>query len=240
LQPEPDSIWGVTPSYPTTPTINSTEEVGLGIENSEVFARFSYLGPLLDFEIIGGYMWDDEPAPHVTSLIPLEITPRHHRMAVGGGSLSTAIAGIVFRGEGAFNYGKRFRTDDPAADEGVAQKNYVHYLVGSDFSLMDIDFSAQYIQKIIIDRDKSIISDQLEHMATVRISKTFLRETLRLELFSYIGLIEPDALLRPRIVYNLADGLEILFGSNIFLGDEGLFGRYKYNDMVYTKVKYSF
>ena len=34
----------------------------------------------------------------------------------------------------------------------------------------------------------------------------FLRETLTLELFSYIGLNNKDALIRPRIYYDLSDG----------------------------------
>ncbi len=240
VQPEPGSIWSVTPSYPVTPDIKATREVEMSLENSEVFAKFSYLDSLLDFEIMGGYMWDDEPTPHVTNPMSLEITPEHHRLALAGGSFSTTVAGIVFRGEGAFYYGKHFRTDDPATGEGVVQKEYIHYLVGSDFSLQGIDCSAQYIQQIILDYDNSIVNDQLEHMASFRISKRFLRETLRLELFSYIGLNEPDALLRPKIVYDLTDGLELLFGSNIFLGNEGMFGQYNDNNMVYAKVTYSF
>ena len=68
----------------------------------------------------------------------------------------------------------------------------------------------------------------------------FLRETLTLELFSYIGLNNKDALIHPRIYYDLSDGFEILFGANIFTGDTGRFGQHNENDMVYTKIKYSF
>ena len=240
VQPESGSIWRITPSYPVVPIIADTEEVGMKVENGEVFAKVSYLGSLLDFEIMGGYMWDDEPAPHVTQLVPLTITPEHHRLILGGGSVSTTLAGVVTRAEGAYYHGKHFRTDDPATDEGVLQRNYIHSLVGSDFSLAGIDFSAQYVQQIILDYDDSLLADQLEHMITLRMSKTFLRDTLRLELFSYMGLNEPDALLRPKLVYDLTDGLELLLGANIFLGDEGLFGQYDDNDMLYAKVKYSF
>lgn len=241
VQPESDSIWSVTPSSPVMPTFNDTEDVEMTLENGEVFTKFSYLGSLLDFEIMGGYMWDDEPTPHVTGLgPPLEITPKYHRLILGGGSVSTAVAGVVARAEGAYYHGKYFRTDDPTTDEGVIHKDYIHYLVGADFSLVGIDLSAQYIQQIILDYDDLIIADQIDHMATVRLSKTFFRETLRLELFSYLGLNEPDALLRPKIVYDITDGVEILFGANVFLGDDGSFGQYNENDMLYAKVKYNF
>ena len=75
---------------------------------------------------------------------------------------------------------------------------------------------------------------------TVLASKDFLRETLRLELFSYIGLNNSDALIRPKVIYDLADGFEVLLGANIFIGNEGRFGQYNDNDMIYTKIKYSF
>ena len=68
----------------------------------------------------------------------------------------------------------------------------------------------------------------------------FLRETLNVEFFSYVGLNEWDALVRPKITYDFVDGFEIQLGANLFLGDDGQFGKYDKNDMIYTKLKYSF
>ena len=68
-----------------------------------------------------------------------------------------------------------------------------------------------------------------------------MRETLHLELFSYIGLSDSDALIRPKISYDFDDSFSLLFGANIFVGDEGgQFGQYRDNSMIYTKIKYSF
>ncbi len=68
-----------------------------------------------------------------------------------------------------------------------------------------------------------------------------LRETLPLELFSYVGLNYVDALIRPKVTYDFSDSFSVLLGSNIFVGDErGMFGRYDDNSMIYTKIKYSF
>ena len=67
------------------------------------------------------------------------------------------------------------------------------------------------------------------------------RETLHLELFSYIGLTYNDALIRPKISYDFDDSFSILLGSNIFIGDtDGRFGQYKDNSMIYAKLKYNF
>jgi hypothetical protein len=68
-----------------------------------------------------------------------------------------------------------------------------------------------------------------------------MRETLHLELFSYIGLSDNDALIRPKITYDFDDSFSILLGGNIFVGErDGRFGQYKDNSMVYAKIKYNF
>ena len=54
------------------------------------------------------------------------------------------------------------------------------------------------------------------------------------------GVVEGDALIRPKVRYDLADGFEILAGANFFVGDEGQFGQYDDNDMLYAKITYSF
>jgi hypothetical protein len=51
---------------------------------------------------------------------------------------------------------------------------------------------------------------------------------------------EGDALIRPKVTYDFVDGFQIMLGANLFVGDEGQFGRYDKNDMIYTKLKYSF
>ena len=75
---------------------------------------------------------------------------------------------------------------------------------------------------------------------TFVMAKSFLNETLMLEFFSYVGLTNKDALLRPKVTYDLADGLEWIIGADVFIGDSGDFGQYGDNDLVYTKIKYSF
>jgi hypothetical protein len=61
-----------------------------------------------------------------------------------------------------------------------------------------------------------------------------------MELFSYIGLTNEDALIRPKLTYDFTDGFQLLLGANIFTGTDGRFGQYDNNDMIYFKVKYSF
>ena len=255
-QPALNSIWAVQPNFPAPATFDwSKSEINPSMENSEFFLKYSLMSSNIDFDLMGGYTWDDNPAMHVTkhfgmdtSVVPpkpiltgLTITPEHHRLSLFGGSFSSEIKGIILRGEAAYYVGKYFQTEDMKAADALVEKDYLNYVVGLDFNIGSVKLSGQFIQKIIFDYDDLMVDDEINNMATFLIHYDMLRETLHLELFSYIGITKADALIRPKITYDFDDSFSILLGSNIFVGDdEGMFGRYNDNTMIYTKIKYSF
>jgi len=247
--PEQDSIWNPNMDFNIQPIFDySQKEVAQSLNNSEVFLKFSVLSSAIDFELMGGYMWDDDPTLHAFKLIDpltsqltsLKITPQHHRLGLFGGSFSTTVGSFIIRGESACYCGKYFQTLDPMVLDSVIEKNYIHYLIGADFTLAGITMSTQFIQQVILNYDDHISRDQFENTMTFLAQRDFLRETLFLELFAYIGLNKGDSLVRLKATYKLVDGFEILLGANIFSGREGRFGQYNDNDMLYMKVKYSF
>ncbi len=253
-RPPPGSIWYVQPEFPAPATFDwSMAEIKPGLKNSEVFGKFSTMTSNIDFEIMGAYTWDDNPSMHIQKqfeidtitgmpiLTGLNIVPQHHRLYVGGGSFSTDIKGVVLRGEGAYYNGKYFQTEDPVQEDALIQKDYLHYLVGLDFNIGGLMLSTQFIQQIILNYDDYILNEKTENTMTFLARYDFLRETLHLELFSYIGLTNEDALIRPKLTYDFNDSFSILLGSNIFVGDSnGRFGQYSDNSMIYAKLKYSF
>ena len=246
--PDEDSIWYVSTDFVVTPVFDySKKTVPENVRNSEAFARFTAITSAVDFEIMMGYMWDDDPTIHQTRTIDpasgqvsLIVVPEHHRLKLAGGSFSSSIGGAVLRGEMAYYEGKYFISANSLLTDGVAEKNYLHYLLGTDYSLWGIQLSLQLIQQRILDYDELIINDEAQDTVTLLIRQDFLRETLHLELFTYFGINEEDSLTRPKISYDLTDGFNILIGANIFNGNQGNFGRYDDNDMLYTKIKYSF
>jgi uncharacterized protein DUF1302 len=248
--PPESSIWYAAPDFPIAPTFDySKEYIDPSLENSEVFIKYSAMTSKIDFEIMGAYTWDDYPTMHIQKTIDpatmqltgLNITPEHHRLSVGGGSFSTEIKGVILRGEAAYYNGKYFQTEDPLQLDAVIQKDYLHYLVGLDFIIGGVNLSTQFIQQTIFDYDKNMINDEVDNTMTFMARYDLLRETLHLELFSYIGLTYNDALIRPKISYDFDDSFSILLGSNIFVGDtEGRFGQYSENSMIYAKLKYNF
>lgn len=252
--PTPGSIWFKQPAFPIQPTFDfSKQNVTASLENSEIFAKFTAITSLVDVELMGGYTWDDTPVLHMTKsfgmnpdtqtpyLSGINVTPQYHRLTLGGGSFSSQIKGFIFRGEAAYYSGKYFLTEDMTAVDGLIEKDYLHYVLGLDFTISSILISTQFIQEHILDYAPGIMTKETQNTMTFLARADLLRETLHLELFSYIGLTNEDALIRPKITYDYDDSFSVLFGANIFVGDEaGRFGQYKDNSMIYAKIKYNF
>lgn len=256
LRPASNSIWYIQPDFPAPPTFDwSKSTINPSLENSEFFLKYSAMTSKIDFDVMAGYTWDDSPAMHIqkefgmdTTVVPpqpeligLNITPQHHRLTVFGGSFSSEIKGVILRGEAAYYNGKYFQTLDPLAEDALIQKDYLHYVIGLDFNIGSVKLSTQFIQQYILDYDDMIDRDKALNTATFLAHYDMLRETLHLELFSYIGLTNGDALIRPKVTYDFDDSFSILTGANIFVGDRiGMFGQYQDNSMLYLKVKYNF
>jgi hypothetical protein len=247
--PESGSIWYQPPDFPVTPTWDtSRSQVDNRLADGEVFLKFSLLSSAIDFELMAGSMWDDDPTWHrVVTVSPstgqisaLTIQPEHHRLQMSGGAFSTTVGGIVLRGEAAYYQGKYFYSENMARSEGVLKKDYTHSLLGTDFSLLDLKLGLQLIQKTILDYEDGLIEDENDTTVTALARMDLLRETLSLELFAYYGVNHQDSMIRPKIAYALADGFDIQLGANVFNGTTGTFGRYDANDTFFTRIKYSF
>ncbi len=246
--PDEGSMWRPATMLPAGAVLDSSrQEVPLALENSELFARYSVMSSWGDLELVGGWMWDDDPALHRKVTMDVQsgqpavtITPEHHRLPMGGLSFSTAAGPFVLKTEAAYYHEKRFQTESPSDSDGLLEKSYIHSMVGASVKIWEINTGVQYIQRAIIDHDDGQVAEQFEHTVTVLLSMDFLRETLHLSLFSYVGIEPWNALVRPTVSYDFPGGIQALVGTNLFFGDEGTFGQFDSNDMVYAKLKYSF
>lgn len=252
--PGTGSIWYKPLEYSVPPTFDySKSKIDPSFENSEIYLKYSLSSSAIDFDLMAAYTWDATPNMYIEKettidsatnqpvLTGLLVTPEINRLTVVGGSFTSTIKGFVLRGEAAYYDGKYFQTSDPMATGALTQKNYLHYVVGLDYTLGKLKLSAQFIQKYIMDYNDFIGEEEFGNTMTFLARYDAMRETLHLELFSYVGLNYGDALIRPKVTYDFSDSFSILLGSNIFVGDErGSFGRYDDNSMVYTKIKYNF
>jgi len=220
--PEADSIWNVH----AIDFSDSTKDIDTSLENSEIFGKYSRYSPTIDFDIMGGYMWDDEPT------ITTDGDFTHHRMGIIGGSFSTTVHNYVIRGEGAWNTGKYVNA--------TLKMDYLHYMGGIDFTLNEWNMSAQFIEKVYLNYEDNNAVDQWQNTITLMAHKEFYDNTLLFEVFTYVEFDDLNALIRPKVTYSLSDDIKVMAGCNIFLGDSGTFGQFNDNSMIYTKIKLSF
>lgn len=240
VTPSASGIWAPTLPFATTPIIQPGTLPGFNLGNSEYFARYSWMGSSLDVSLMGGWFWNDTPAFKVVSLVPLKVKPEYYQLAAGGYAASGALGPFILRSEGALYANKRFQGSPMVYPDGYAEKNAIQYLVGTDFSVAGYNFGLQFIQDIILDHETDLVDDAVKNTATFVVATTFLRDTLTVEVFSYIGFATPDALIKPKVTWDVSDGLEVFAGAYIFLGDSGDFGQYDANDGIYAGAKLSF
>jgi hypothetical protein len=248
IMPDRDSPWAPSLPFPVEPEILPGERPDFSLDNASYFARYSYLGMSFDLSLVGGWTWNDTPAYEVisktltpgTGLTSLTLEAVYYRIGAAGFAAAGTVGPLVVKSEGALFFGKRYQGNPLVFPRGYAEKNAVHYLLGADYSFAGITLGLQFIQNIILDHDDGLVEDELENTVTVVLSRTFLRETLKAEVFTYVGLNNRDALVKPKITWSAADGLEIFAGAYIFLGEEGDFGQYDRKDGLYAGAKLSF
>ena len=218
--PANGSIWDTNGAMDITSLISTPDT---SLENSEVFGRYSKYTSDIDFELMGGYMWDDEPAATGVG------TFTHYRTGIVGGSLSTSVGDFIIRSEGAWYI------YSPDLD-----MDYLHYMAGIDYKINGWNLSAQFIQKVYLDYVDNTFTDQWNTTVTFMANKEFLENKLLFEFFTYLEFDELNALIKPKVTYDLSDNINLLFGANLFFGDTGTFGQFDNNDMIYSKIQLSF
>ena len=77
-------------------------------------------------------------------------------------------------------------------------------------------------------------------LATLRIAKDLLHNTLSLQTFAYIDVTNGGLFNRFSIDYALNDQLHAIVGHDLFHADAGMFSVYKKNSELFLKLKYSF
>lgn len=221
---------------------------GARIKNSTVALKSSATIGAFDGSIswFNGYM----PMPGVflfsetsgTSL-NLFIRSKSYRMNVFGADFSTSAGSFGLRGEFAY----RKPTEDYSLIENIYIPNPdFQYVVGIDRSIGDFSVIAQYIGRYVTDFTAEITGntmvkelesinrmaagqqDQLSHAIMLRPTMALLHETCNVEFLGLYYISTEEILLRPSLVYNLADAFTLKAGWEGFLGPDGtLFGNIK-------------
>ena len=157
----------------------------------------------------------------------------YRRMTMLGADVSVPVGQFVVRGEVA-EY-----LDEAQSGMGVNEvprAASTNALVGVDwYAGNDWSLSAQYLHKYVAWGD-------IRHtgLATVRVSKDLLHNTLALQTFAYIDVTNGGVFNRLSADYALNDQLHAIIGYDYFYADRGMFTVYDKNSELFFKLKYSF
>ena len=120
-------------------------------------------------------------------------------------------------------------------------RNTYNFLAGVDWYLgTDWNFSAQYFHKYTAGNLDGLSVYRHAALATARISKELMRNSLKLSTFAYVDVSNGGVFNRFPASYALNDQIELTTGYDFFHADKGKFAMYKQNSEVWVKAKYSF
>ena len=178
---------------------------------------------------------------------PEPMRPIFPELSVYGASLRGSIGkGIVNIEAGYYDSEDDSRGADPHLPNSETRG-----LMGYERELMkDLSMGVQYYVEHMMDYDEYVstlpegmnAADEDRQVATVRLTRQAMNQTLTLSLFTYYSPTDEDTYLRPVVKYKATDSLLLTAGGNFFAGndDHTFFGQFERNNNVYAGARYSF
>lgn len=196
------------------------DEPNRRLSNMEYGGRLLFFLSGIDFSFSALHTWNKMP-------VFCDGIGQYRRMTMLGADVSVPVGKFVVRGEVA-EYLDEAQTFGRAATTNA--------LLGIDWSAgNDWSFSAQYSHKYITSGD-----NRNSGLATFRISKELLHNTLALQSFAYVDVTNGGVYNRLSADYAINDQLHATIGYDYFHADRGMFTVYKKNSELFFKLKYSF
>lgn len=241
LSTDRDNPWAVSLPGVTIPysiNLDGTPKKQFG--NVEYGGRIGAYLSGVDFNFYGLRTWNKMPVFRKTVAEDgsLLCEGEYHRMTMLGADLSVPLGKFVVRAEVAEYFGE---AQEPVVNAAVVTRNSTNALVGLDwYAGNDWQLGIQYSHKYISGNMSNVSSYRNSGMATVRISKDLLHNTLSLSNFGYIDVANGGIYNRLYADYALTDQIHAFLGYDYFHADKGQFAMYGRNSEVWIKLKYSF
>ena len=228
------SAWRIRDGWskPNRIFLHSLDKPNDSMKNSEFGLKYSVFGNGLDYSLLAFRTWNDNPLyirKSDLSNLPLvngepdlnqavvHIFPTVYRMTVLGIEAAKAKDEFVYRLESALHLGNRYISNNYYSTK-VHKKNDLNIGIGADWSPgNDLDVTAQLVFKRILDYKKDIKDDEDSWIATLRISKKLMRETLKLSTMNYFDISNKSGLVRLSSDYAFTDDLHFVIGTDFFL-----------------------
>lgn len=241
LSTDPRNPWAVSlPSADVPCTLTTGAAPRRTLRNAEFGGRVGCYLSGVDFSLSALRTWNKMPVflKDFAADGTLRCQGVCRRMTMIGGDLSLPVGKFVLRVEAAEYVGE---AQEPEVGEPVRRRNSTNLLAGADwYAGSDWTLGVQYSHKRIAGSMAGIASYRNSGMATVRISKELLRNTLCLSTFAYVDVANGGIYDRLSGDYALTDQIHVMLGCDFFHADAGLFAMYDRNSEVWIKLKYNF
>lgn len=241
LSTDNENPWAVS-----LPGISMPYSISSGNTPKKQFRNVEYGGRIgaylngIDFSVCALRTWNKMPVFHktITENGSLLCEGEYRHMTMLGSDLSVPLGKFVVRVEAAEYFGE---AQEPVINAPIITRNSTNALIGLDwYAGNDWQLGIQYSHKYISGDLSGISSYRNSGMATVRISKDLLRNTLNLSTFAYIDVANGGVYNRLSADYALTDQIHAFLGYDLFHADKGQFAMYNRNSEAWIKLKYSF
>ncbi|WP_281669850.1 DUF1302 family protein [Segatella buccae] len=210
------------------------------IKNMEFGGRASVNLSGIDFSVSALRTWNKQPA-----LCPamsgdgrtFHINGQYRRMTMLGADCSLPVDQFVLRAEVAEYIGE---AQGSGLGQNAVRRNTLNALAGVDwYPGNDWNISMQYCHKYTSGNLATLSVYRNAGLATARLSKELLHNTLKLSTFAYIDVASGGIFNRLSASYSLNDDIELTVGYDYFHANKGKFAMYGKNSEAWVKMKYS-
>ena len=210
--------------------------------DTEAAARFSFFLPGIDFSVSGFYGWDKTPRyvksgyAKLTSLVPfkleqafLTLNQKYYRIGMTGIDAAIPAGDVTIRLETAWVGGRYFEPKNQNPIPGVPsagsipltfnpalQKHQLLALAGIDWIKNSWTLSTQYFEDLILDHKDDIERPMHKGFVSLNISKTFLRDTLKLSASGAVDVNYGSTSSTYSAAYALTDNIQFSLGGDVY------------------------
>ena len=198
------------------------------------------------------------PQVNVPTYIDVSIKPEYYRIAMIGTDGAVPIGDVLLRYEAAYIWGRHFEPKDQMgamptpgpSDTHISlpfnrplRKHQLLMLLGVDWNYDGWALSAQYFEDLILNHKNDIERTLHQGTISLNLSKSFLRETLKLALTGAIGINYGDTFSTYSLDYALTDNLHLATGFDLYtkgVDGKGQFSKMKDMSTYWIRGRFSF
>jgi len=202
--------------------------------DTEAAARFSFFLPGIDFSVSGFYGWDKNPRftregklkpPNVL----INLNQEYYRIGMAGFDAAIPAGDVTIRLESAWIGGRYFEPKNQIPKKGIPgiggiplifeqpkSKHQLLALAGLDWIKNSWTLSAQYFEDLILDHKDDIERPMHKGFVSLNISKTFLRDTLKLSASGAVDINYGSTFSTYAVDYALTDNMHVILGGDLY------------------------